>query len=482
MVARRVAARVHRTSPRPGRRRRGCREATAAPDHPSAVPARQRWVDRRSDASPVRRRPRRTASPCSSPTATTRISGRPGRPTADDRVRLGAASRTGTSAPRTTSTRCRPTAESPSRSTATDGGCLAPVVVARRRAHRVPVLRGEFDEPRHGRVAVVDVASGARIVLTEDARSQRRAPYPAGSRRRSGTATGSSSPSRTPGACRSTRCRPTDRARQADRRRRRPDRVRPRRRRAGRTAPARRPASRRSFDRRTSADRRRRGVRRRGRARGAGAVHRGRRPTAPRCRRGSIRPPGFDPDASVPGRADRSTADRSRSTANGSSTSSRSTRARGTWCCSRTRAGPPGTTRSGAARSEVRSTGRPRLGLGRLRRPDGGHGRGDQALRVHRPERLAVMGGSYGGYMTSWIVGHTDRFRCAISERAVNDMASEDGSSDIGGFFRGTSAPTRGRRPRRTARISPLTYAAADHDTLADPALGGGPAVSDQPG
>ena len=72
------------------------------------------------------------------------------------------------------------------------------------------------------------------------------------------------------------------------------------------------------------------------------------------------------------------------------------------------------------------------------------------------PERLAVMGGSYGGYMTSWIVGHTDRFRCAISERAVNDLASEDGSAISAGSSGGTSAPTRGRRPRRTARVSPL--------------------------
>jgi dipeptidyl aminopeptidase/acylaminoacyl peptidase len=63
----------------------------------------------------------------------------------------------------------------------------------------------------------------------------------------------------------------------------------------------------------------------------------------------------------------------------------------------------------------------------------------DEAL--HRfpecdPERLGVMGGSYGGYMTSWIVGHTDRFSAAISERAVNNMLSEFGSSDIGWFMK----------------------------------------------
>jgi len=46
-------------------------------------------------------------------------------------------------------------------------------------------------------------------------------------------------------------------------------------------------------------------------------------------------------------------------------------------------------------------------------------------------ERLGVIGGSYGGYMTSWIIGHTNRFRCAISERAVNNLVSMFGSSDL---------------------------------------------------
>ena len=47
------------------------------------------------------------------------------------------------------------------------------------------------------------------------------------------------------------------------------------------------------------------------------------------------------------------------------------------------------------------------------------------------PERLGVTGGSYGGYMTSWIIGHTNRFKTAISERAVNNLVSMFGSSDL---------------------------------------------------
>jgi dipeptidyl aminopeptidase/acylaminoacyl peptidase len=49
------------------------------------------------------------------------------------------------------------------------------------------------------------------------------------------------------------------------------------------------------------------------------------------------------------------------------------------------------------------------------------------------PERMGVTGGSYGGYLTSWIVGHTDRFKAAVTCRSVNDMTSQMLSGDIGG-------------------------------------------------
>ena len=39
------------------------------------------------------------------------------------------------------------------------------------------------------------------------------------------------------------------------------------------------------------------------------------------------------------------------------------------------------------------------------------------------PDRLGVTGGSYGGYLTSWIVGHDQRFKAAMSARSVNDLA-----------------------------------------------------------
>lgn len=46
--------------------------------------------------------------------------------------------------------------------------------------------------------------------------------------------------------------------------------------------------------------------------------------------------------------------------------------------------------------------------------------------------RLGVTGGSYGGYMTNWVVGHTDRFKAAIAERSISNWYSSFGASDIG--------------------------------------------------
>jgi dipeptidyl aminopeptidase/acylaminoacyl peptidase len=70
-------------------------------------------------------------------------------------------------------------------------------------------------------------------------------------------------------------------------------------------------------------------------------------------------------------------------------------------------------------------------------------------------DRVGVMGGSYGGFMTSWLVGHTDRFRAAISERACNAFDSFEGSSDIGWFF---VPQYNGTDRERVLAQSPLSY------------------------
>jgi dipeptidyl aminopeptidase/acylaminoacyl peptidase len=75
------------------------------------------------------------------------------------------------------------------------------------------------------------------------------------------------------------------------------------------------------------------------------------------------------------------------------------------------------------------------------------------------PERLGVLGGSYGGFMTSWIVSHTDRFRAACSERSVNNFVLEGGSSDIGWAFKGIVGEYWFRAPDAYLQISPSKYA-----------------------
>ncbi len=51
------------------------------------------------------------------------------------------------------------------------------------------------------------------------------------------------------------------------------------------------------------------------------------------------------------------------------------------------------------------------------------------------PERLGVAGGSYGGIMTNWIIGHTRRFKCAVSGRSLCNMISAFGTADNGYDF-----------------------------------------------
>ena len=71
--------------------------------------------------------------------------------------------------------------------------------------------------------------------------------------------------------------------------------------------------------------------------------------------------------------------------------------------------------------------------------------------------RTGVLGGSYGGYMTTWLAAHHgEAFKAAVSERAVNAVDSFHGSSDVGWFF---AAARWGPDPADWAAQSPLTYA-----------------------
>lgn len=59
----------------------------------------------------------------------------------------------------------------------------------------------------------------------------------------------------------------------------------------------------------------------------------------------------------------------------------------------------------------------------------------DEVLRRYPqidPERLGVGGGSYGGFMTNWIIGQTDRFASAVSQRSISNYLSKVMYTDIG--------------------------------------------------
>ena len=77
------------------------------------------------------------------------------------------------------------------------------------------------------------------------------------------------------------------------------------------------------------------------------------------------------------------------------------------------------------------------------------------------PDRLGVTGGSYGGYLTSWIVGHDQRFRAAMTCRSVNDMGVLFTTGDIAGgdWARLEFETTPWEDPDYFREISPLTYA-----------------------
>jgi dipeptidyl aminopeptidase/acylaminoacyl peptidase len=47
------------------------------------------------------------------------------------------------------------------------------------------------------------------------------------------------------------------------------------------------------------------------------------------------------------------------------------------------------------------------------------------------PERLGVTGGSYGGFSTNWILGHSDRFKAAVTDRSISNIMSMSGTDDI---------------------------------------------------
>jgi dipeptidyl aminopeptidase/acylaminoacyl peptidase len=75
-------------------------------------------------------------------------------------------------------------------------------------------------------------------------------------------------------------------------------------------------------------------------------------------------------------------------------------------------------------------------------------------------ERIGVTGGSYGGFMTNWIIGHTDRFKAAASQRSISNWISKFNTTDIGYFFvDDQNAATPWSNQEKLWEHSPLKYA-----------------------
>lgn len=72
-------------------------------------------------------------------------------------------------------------------------------------------------------------------------------------------------------------------------------------------------------------------------------------------------------------------------------------------------------------------------------------------------DRIGITGGSYGGYMTNWMIGHTKRFRAAVAQRAIANELIQYASSDMAG----SSSQYKDFRDFLSAKIkeSPVAYA-----------------------
>ena len=76
------------------------------------------------------------------------------------------------------------------------------------------------------------------------------------------------------------------------------------------------------------------------------------------------------------------------------------------------------------------------------------------------PDRLAVGGLSYGGYMAAWVIGHTHRFKAAVFENGVSNFWSMYGTSDIGLAYMAESFGASPHEDLDTyVRCSPITTA-----------------------
>jgi len=85
----------------------------------------------------------------------------------------------------------------------------------------------------------------------------------------------------------------------------------------------------------------------------------------------------------------------------------------------------------------------------------------DYAVRegIADPDKMAVKGGSYGGYLTNWMITHTDRFAAAVSVAGLFNMASFYGTTDEQFFPEKEMAGVPWEKKETYLKNSPLWYA-----------------------
>jgi len=74
------------------------------------------------------------------------------------------------------------------------------------------------------------------------------------------------------------------------------------------------------------------------------------------------------------------------------------------------------------------------------------------------PKKIGVTGGSYGGYMTNWIIGHTDRFAAAVTQRSVVNLKTFVGTSDTGWMLAREFKGYPWTNEESYEKCSPITY------------------------
>ncbi|MDQ7054294.1 MAG: S9 family peptidase [candidate division KSB1 bacterium] len=74
------------------------------------------------------------------------------------------------------------------------------------------------------------------------------------------------------------------------------------------------------------------------------------------------------------------------------------------------------------------------------------------------PDRLGIMGWSYGGYMTAWAVTQTDRFKAGVDGAGITDWFSMYGQNDIPGYIWDLMEAASWKNYNKLEKASPMTY------------------------